>query len=138
MFLPFSLRYSQVARVDMNYKIESEPGTPEEELQKIKEYSVLADTFYPAEIAEFNGLVSRYWNSDYTAHAKAIYLDALNYYPDYFEFYLFLYQLAEDEEEAKAYLAKARQLMVDYEMSTEDGPLILDEIDQEMVARGWN
>lgn len=136
LFYPFSRRFSHLAQVDMEYKLKEAPERVEDEMRRIDEASVLGD-YYPPELDEINGLASRYWNSDYTDHARAVYEKGIQFYPFYFEFYIQLYQLAESEEEAKAYLLKAREMVLQWEMDSDDGSEILNEIDAELSDRGW-
>lgn len=116
-FSPFQSRFNQLAKVDMNYKIIDKPSNPEDEIKKLLELSKLGDMHYPAEISDYNGIASRYLNSEYFEHALAVYLQAINDYPNYYEFYAFAGELSMQlkPNSAKYFIEKAIELLRTYE-----------------------
>lgn len=137
LFLPFSRRFAHIATVDSVYQLIDPPKPPTEELTALAAASRLGSHFYPPEIAEINGVASRYWNNGYEQHSAAIYAWSLQFYPRFFDFHLSLYQLTTSEEAAKTHLLRARELVIAMEMQTEDGPSLLEEINEEIRNRGW-
>jgi hypothetical protein len=140
LFHKFSSRLSSIAKVDLEYKMISPPLSPKGEWEKIKKKSLVLQEFYPPEIPEFNGIISRYSNSEYFEQSEAILKKALNYYPLYFEFHLQLYNLYWSQEakvKAKFHLLEAYRLVDKIERDTKDGQDLLEDIDAELEKRNW-
>lgn len=81
LFVEFSLRDS-LARVDDEYQLVRTPGTPEEEMRKVEASLRFRGTMLPWEVAEINGLASRYAASGYNDHVLAIYRRGAELYPE--------------------------------------------------------
>lgn len=139
LFSEFKVRYSSIVLVDDEYKIINEPNTIEEEIRKIENASKLGNKFYPPELAELNGLASRYWNNNLNDYAIATFEMGLKYYPNYYDFHLQLYQLLLpiDKERAKKHLSKAYELLNTLETDLSERQDILNEIKKEKVNNGW-
>lgn len=139
LFSEFNARYSHIALVDDDYKIINNPKSVEDEIRKLEKASKIGDNFYPPEIADVNGLASRYWNSDLNDYAIAIYEMGMNYYPDYYEFHLQLYELLlpTAEDRAKKHLNRAEELLNTVETNLSDKENILNEISNEKIKNGW-
>lgn len=139
LFSEFNERYSGIALVDNDYKIINKPNSIEDEINKIENASKIGDNFYPPEIADLNGLASRYWNSDLTGYAIAIYEMGTNYYPDYYDFHLQLYELLlpTDKERAKKHLNRAYELLNTVETNHQTKNDIIEEINKEKIKNGW-
>ncbi len=139
VFEQFSSRYSEIAQVNMDYKLITEPETTEREIQKILTASQIGHFFYPPEIAEINGIASKYWSSDYTDWATEVYKLGTKYYPNYYEFYLFLYELTLNKNKGKsrAYLEKAESLVLSVENKKEQKNEIMEEIRAQKLKNGW-
>lgn len=73
IFESFSDRYSDIANVYDEYKLVYTPETPEKEVGKVILASKIGNSFYPPEIAELNGIASRYWNNEFDVLATEIY-----------------------------------------------------------------
>jgi len=140
IFVDFRDRYSKIAPVDMEYKLISVPETPEKEMQKIILASKIGTAFYPPEIAEINGIASRFSYSEYDDFAIAIYKLGIKYYPNYYEFYLLLYELTFKKEKVKSreYLEKAEFLLNTIESNWKGKSEIIEEIKAEKIRNGWN
>ena len=122
-------RFVDIARVDENYSIVTAPESVEVEMRKISKASLYNGEMQIPEIAEFNGIASRYWHNKHYDHGIAVYNMALEYYSKLGEFHLSLYELhTEKKDNAKAieHLKKARALIVQYEEANEQ---MLKEID---------
>jgi predicted alpha/beta superfamily hydrolase len=140
LFNKFSSRMSSIARVDLEYALISPPLSPEEELEKIKRQYTLLEEFYPPEIPELNGIISRYSNSDYWEHSEALLQEAIHYYPHFFDFHLQLYSLYWSqgaEEKAKKHLLEAYRLINTMEREADDWQDLMGEIDAELEERKW-
>src|SRR6056297_300335 len=139
VFEQFSSRYSEIAQVNMDYKLITEPETTEREIQKILTASQIGHFFYPPEIVEINGIASKYWSSDYTDWATEVYKLGTKYYPNYYEFYLFLYELTLNKNKGKsrAYLEKAESLVLSVENKKEQKNEIMEEIRAQKLKNGW-
>ncbi|NBC24128.1 MAG: hypothetical protein GVX78_00750 [Bacteroidetes bacterium] len=139
VFEKFSSRYSEIAQVNMNYKLINEPETTEREIQKILTASQIGKFFYPPEIAEINGIASRYWNSDYTDLTTEVYKLGIEYYPNYYDFYLSLYELTlnKDKGKSREYLEKAESLLLALESNGEPRNKIIEEIKAEKLKNDW-
>lgn len=91
LFSTYKERFSEIVVVDEEYKIVELPRSIEVEMTKIQNASKLGTTFYPPEIADLNGLASRYENSNLSDYAQAVYELGIRYFPNYYDFYLQLY-----------------------------------------------
>ena len=111
----------------------------DEEIIKIKQKSTLGNYFYPPEIPDLNGIASRYWNNGYEDYALKVYELGIEYYPNYYEFYLSLYELsiAKDKEKAKQFLDKAALLLNTVDFWLAEKAEILQEIEIEKSKHGW-
>lgn len=139
-FYPFSRRFGTIAMVDMEYKLTDTPGSPDEEMKKIKAASKLGETVYPPEIAEINGLAGRYSFSGYDKHELAVYEEGIKHHPAYFDFHLSLYTLCEKEnpEKAKMHLTKALTLLERFERDEPYFQEIIKEIKAEQIKTEGN
>lgn len=139
IFEKFSFRYSSIAKVNDEYKVENVPDSPEMEMNKILIKSKLGQHFYPPELAEINGIASRYWNSDFKEICTEIYKLGITLYPYYFEFYLSLYELtlSKNKLKAKQYLEKAESLLITIESDWEGKGEIMEDIKSEKKKNGW-
>lgn len=138
LFLPFSIRYMEIAPVDENYSLSVEPAELEEEIDQIKSASLLGRFPYPPELPEVNGIASRYANSGYDMHAKAVYEYGAELYPTYFDFPLLLceYYLESEPEIAQALLKKGEELLI-RDTDLEGREEILSEIAVFKSDMGW-
>ena len=138
-FFNFSARFASIAKVDREYKLIEKPLTVKEEEEKMLKVSMLGDYFYAPEIAEINGMASRYLASGYNYHAIRLYETGVKYYPNYYEFYLSLYELLEpiDVKRAKPNLEKAELLLQQMEPRTEDNLKLLQEIKEIRNKKRW-
>lgn len=139
IFESFSNRYSNIAKVNDEYKLISVPETPEKEVEKIILASKIGTSFYPPEIAEINGIASRYWNSEFDDLTIEVYKLGIEYYPNYYEFYLSLYELTynKDKVQSRKYLEKAEFLLKTVESSLKGKSKIIEEIKTEKIKNGW-
>ncbi len=139
LFSEFSKRYTDIASVDDNYMIIDKPSSIEDEIYKIETASKIVGNFYPPEIADLNGLASRYWNSNLINYAIAIYELGTKYYPGYYDFHLQLYELLleTDLERAKLNLNKGNDLLKTVETNNSARDEIMEEIAKEMKKNGW-
>lgn len=139
LFSEFSKRYSSIAMVDEEYKIINRPISIEDELKKINDASKLGSNFYPPEIAELNGIASRYWNNSLDEYAIAIYEMGVKYYPQYYGFHLHLYELLlpTNKEGAKKHLHRAYELLNSIETNLSERLDLLNEISNERIKNGW-
>lgn len=139
IFESFSDRYSNIAKVNDEYKLISVPETPEKEVEKIILASKIGASFYPPEIAEINGIASRYWNSEFDDLTIEVYKLGIKYYPNYYEFYLSLYELTynKDKVQSRKYLEKAEFLLKTVESSLKGKSKIIEEIKTEKIKNGW-
>lgn len=112
LFMDFALRDS-LAPVDDEYMLVREPGTPEEEMRKVKASLGFRGTALPWEIAEINGLASRYANSGHNDHVLAIYRYGAELYPNDVTMNWFLGEalLPTDRTAAEVALRKALALL---------------------------
>lgn len=139
LFASYRSRYTEIAGVDEEYVLIDTPGSVQEERDKILSASRLRLLFdFPPEIADVNGIASRYESNGYLAHARMVYEFGLQYYPDYYEFCLSLYELLlpTDPEEAKLYLNRAIEQLQREEPSPEHKDL-LKELLPEKQRHGW-
>jgi hypothetical protein len=139
IFEKFRDRYSAIARVDGEYKLIEIPETPVLEIEKVIKASKIDNHFYPPEIAELNGISSRYAYSGYDDHAIEIYKLGTEYHPKYYEFYLSLYELMlnKDVDQAKEYMDMAESLLIKIEKGRNRINEILEDIKSERIRNGW-
>ncbi len=139
IFEKFSSRYSEIAKVNDEYKLIMKPVSVKAELAKIEVASKIGDYFYPPEIADLNGIASRFLNSDLNDYGIAVYELALKYFPNYYDFHLELYKLLlpTNIELAKAHLNKAYELLTNMEIDLPEKQEVLDEIYNERQKNGW-
>ena len=131
IFLPFSLRFDPIGKIDNEYKLLEKPGTTNELLTEINNNSTLYDEFYPPEIAEINGIGSRFYENGYMDHALAVWEEiGLNYYPNYYEFHLNVGELylKKNPEKAALHLKIARLLIEDANMPVTEKAELLEAI----------
>lgn len=139
IFENFSSRYSKIAEVNDEYKLINNPTSIEDELAKINVASTLGKYSYGPELAELNGIASRYLASDLKKYGLAVYELGIKYYPKNYEFYLALYELylPNDKAKAKFHLNTAAELLQSIEMDLPDQKEMLDEINAEKKKYGW-
>lgn len=131
LFNDFSLRLASTARVDLNYQLVDTPASVAEEMAKVNAIFSQSSFQVPLEVAEINGLASRYWNSGYLDHTQAVYEKGVELYPTYFEFHWMLGLLAQEKEEyarAKSHLEKAKDLLLKMESGSPEQEEYLEEI----------
>lgn len=129
----FRNRYASVAPVDEAYTLTAVPRSVEEEMSAIQAASKLKQYYYPPEIADLNGIASRYYFSDYHEHVKAIYEMGVTLYPRYYEFYLSLYEAVAESDTLRAvsYLNKSETLLKSVEPNSKENKDLLLEIQSE-------
>ncbi|WP_425075961.1 alpha/beta hydrolase-fold protein [Psychroserpens sp. S379A] len=139
VFENYRSRYFEIAEVDLKYKLIKKPGSITDELNKIEMASKIQKYNYPPEISDINGIASRYWNNDLEGYAAKVYKLGVKYYPNYYEFYLSLYELAlnKDEKLSREYLDKAEILLKTVENNWEGKSEIIEEIKAEKIKNGW-
>ncbi len=139
MFLDFSDRHSEIAKVDTEYKLISKPSSIDDEIAKILAASKVGNFFYPPEVAEINGIASRFSYNGYLTYALKLYEMGTNYYPDYYRFYLSMYKLLlkDDLTKSKKYLEKAKYLLETMEDNSSEKQETLKEIETEMKKNNW-
>ncbi len=139
IFKDFSSRYTKIAEVNDEYRLISNPESLTKEISKISEASKIGNFFYPPEIADINGIASRYSYSGYDNYAAEVYTIGTKYYPRYYDFCLSLYDLLKttDKERARLYLDKAVTLLTETEKDWEGKDEILKEIEAEKTKNGW-
>ena len=138
-FAGFSSRYVKLAEVDMEYRLVQMPTSVQEELVKLRQASRLGSYYYAPELPDINGLASRYGSSGLADYSAAVYEEGIRYYPNYFEFYLSLYDyyLETNMDRAKFCLLKAEELLQRLEMGYPDTQEILDAVVEERARQGW-
>jgi len=138
-FNDFSKRFSHIAAVDLNYQLVAPPCALETLMPSIYHASKLGTMDYWPEIAEINGIASRFWNSGALAHVEQLYLWAISLYPYYYEFYLFLYEIIQEKDlqKAKSYLFKAKELLETKGKYLPERAEVLVEIEAEIQKQGW-
>ncbi|MCA1762174.1 MAG: alpha/beta hydrolase-fold protein [Cryomorphaceae bacterium] len=138
LFLPFSTRFMDIAQVDENYALVNTPSEVEVEMASIIAAAKLGGVEYPLEIAEINGMASRYANSGYDNHAKALYDYGVHFYPEFFGFHLSLceYYMEEDPQRARQLLETGEKL-VERDLSLPDRKELLMEISAFRKDLGW-
>lgn len=135
----FSSRYSKIAEVNQEYKLIEQPKSIELELSKINAASKIGEYFYSPEIADINGIASRYLASDLNDYGLAVYELGIKFYPKFYEFHLTLFELylPTDKLKAQFHLFKALELLKELEMDLSDQQEIISEIDAEIKKNGW-
>ena len=139
VFQDYRSRYFEIAKVNMEYKLVKKPDSISEELNKIETASVIGNYYYPPEISDINGIASRYWNNELEDYATKIYELGLKYYPNYYDFYLSLYELTlnKDKTKSKEHLEKAEFLLKTVENNWTGKHEIIEEIKAEKLKNGW-
>jgi len=139
IFSQFNGRYAAIAMVDDEYKLIDPPGSVADELLRIKKASTLDRYAYPPEIADLNGLSSRYLNSGHTDHGLALLDLALQYYPNFFDFHFQRYELLlpTDPELAKVHLNRTHELLRTLETDLPEQQELLDIVASEKKRNGW-
>lgn len=129
-FTPFHNRYAEIAQVDMNYKLLSEPSKIENEISLILQASKLGKMNYPPEIADYNGIASRYLNSEFYEHALGIYLQAMEDYPNYYEFPAYAAEISIKlkPDAAKYLIQKAIELLNKFESDLPEKNEYIDQL----------
>lgn len=138
-FESFSSRFSEIAAVNDEYNLVREPESVSEEMAKIRAASRLGDAYYSPEIPDLNGIASRYEYNGYVDHATKVYELGIELYPNYYEFYLYLYefQREKDPKKAEAYLSKTEALLKSVETNWEEKDEVLKEIEALKEENGW-
>jgi len=138
-FEKFSSRYSHIAQVDDEYKLLENPQSISKELEKIDVSSRAGVYFYQPEIADLNGLASRYLNSGFVDYGIEIYEIGTKYYPGFFGFHLSLYELLLETnvEKAKWHFKQAEELLRTLEKDLAEGKEILQTLESEKTKNGW-
>lgn len=139
VFEKFSSRYSKIAEVNEEYKLINKPKSVEIELTKIKAASKIGEYLYFPEIADINGIASRYLASDFNDYGLAVYELGIQYFPKYFEFHLALYELYLPTEslKAKLHLDTCLELIQNLENDLPDRQEIINQINAEKKKNGW-
>jgi hypothetical protein len=139
VFESYRDRYSSIAKVNDEYHLINVPDTPEKEVKKVIVASKIGTSFYPPEIAEINGIASRFSYSGYNDFATEIYKLGIEYYPNYYEFYLSLYELTptKDNVKSRQQLERAELLLKTVENNWEGKSDIMDDIKAEKIKNGW-
>lgn len=139
IFENFSSRFVQIAKVDKEYKLITMPNSIEEEIKKIQQSSKIGEYDYCPEIADLNGLASRYLSSGLNDYGIAVYKMGLKFYPRFFSFHLALYELylPIDKEKAKSYLNTTSELLKKVEFDLPEKQALISEIDAERERNGW-
>jgi hypothetical protein len=139
IFTDFSSRYKKIAEVNDEYKLVLFPTSVEDEIQKIEVASILGNYTYCPEIADINGLASRYLSSDLNEYGIAVYQMGITLFPNYFEFHLALYDLylPSNKSKAKYHLNTATALLEKLEKQLPEQQEILNAIDDEKKKNGW-
>lgn len=139
IFADFSCRYSEIAKVNAEYKLIEVPKSIKDELAKIEQASLIGHSKYYPEIPEINGIASRYLSSGLNQYSISIYEMGLEYFPKYFEFHLALYELylPTDKIKAKNHLDTAKKLLEKMESDLPEQQEILKEIEDEQKKNGW-
>ena len=139
LFKNFRTRYTHIAKVDNEYKLIKKPISINSEISKFNKSSILLDQSYPMELAEFNGFCSKYENSGLNDYAIKLYENAIELYPNYFEFHLYIAELLLKTNVVSAidHLKKSKQLINKFEQKLEDRDEILNEI-EELIKMATN
>ena len=121
-YLPFSLRTDEIAAVDLNYQLVEAPMIVPDEMEKIGKAERLFNRHYPLQVNEINGIASRYYASNYFEHAEQLMKYGIRWFPNYYEFHLFLAELIQYTEPISAieHGERALELYDRYEKESED------------------
>ncbi|MCP4442132.1 MAG: esterase family protein [Aureispira sp.] len=132
LFELFKVRYDEIAEVDLDYKLIANPSSIKAEKQKMDKASIFKKKKFLIEVAEINGIASRYWHNEFNDHAIAIYNNGIKLYPKYYEFHINLGELylTKNKAKAKKYLKEGKNLFEIYEQDLEYKEEILDEINE--------
>ena len=132
LFKNFRTRYTHIAKIDNEYKLIKKPISINSEISKFNKSSILLNQSYPMELAEFNGFCSKYENSGLNDYAIKLYENAIELYPNYFEFHLYIAELLLKTNVVSAidHLKKSKQLINKFEQKLEDRDEILNEIEE--------
>ncbi|MDA9773399.1 esterase family protein [Saprospiraceae bacterium] len=139
IFYDFSGRFVDIAEVNLNYELINKPELLAIEKDKIDLVSKVGEYYYPPEIAEFNGIASRYIYNGYDDYAIMVNELAIQSFPKYYGFYFALYEIAikNDIAKAKKYLEKAEELVKTVEIKMPYFDETLEEIQAEKTKNGW-
>jgi predicted alpha/beta superfamily hydrolase len=131
LFKNFKTRYAHIAKIDQEYKLIKTPISIEREISKFKKSSLLLDQPYSMELPEFNGFCSKYENSGLNNYAIKLYENALELYPNYYEFHLYIAELMLKTNVTSAinHLKKSKQLIQSFEQELEEKDEILNKIE---------
>jgi len=101
--------------------------------------SKIGKAIYPPEIAEINGIASRYSYSKYDDIALQVYELGLKHYPNYFGFHLSTYDLLanKNKKRAKEHLLKSEYLLKNIEDDWQGKNNILNGIKKQKEKNGW-
>lgn len=139
LFEPFSSRYSNIAKVDDEYKLITTPTSVEDEVHTLNAASTIG--LYPCcpEIPDLNGLASKYVQNGLNAYGIAVYEIGITYFPKYYEFHLSLYDLylATDKGKAKYHLDTALELLQTLETDLPERQELMDAIQVEKKNNNW-
>ncbi len=132
LFHGFSLRFADIAQVDLNYQLVEAPGSVDEEMELIRTAARVMEDDISLEIPEVNGMTSRYLAGDALEVAQAIYAWGNRLYPKYFEFYLYLaeieVELKGNANAAEDHLVQAEKLLATMEQDSEDLDYYREEV----------
>jgi len=139
IFEKFSSRYTNIAAVNDEYKLVTNPKSVKDEITKIERASTLGNSNYCPEIPDINGLASRYLSSDLVEYGISIYEMGIKCFPNYYEFHLALYELylPTNKKKAKDHLDTAVDLLETLEVDLPEKQEILNEINSERQKNGW-
>lgn len=132
LFAPYSTRFAQIAEVDLNYKLVKQPVSVEEEMEQIHAATQFRGRQFAPELPELNGIASRYLSNELPIYATAVYQQAVQLYPNYFEFQLYLGELLLDQspQDALQHLTKAKALIEEFEPDLEEKKMWMKGIDE--------
>ena len=121
-YLPFSTRVDSIAKVDLNYQLVEAPMVVPDEMEKIGNAERLSGLYYPLQLNEINGVASRYYASNYFEHTEHVMKYGIRWYPNYYEFHLFLAELIQYTEPISAieHGELALELYDQYEKGAQD------------------
>lgn len=139
IFSDFSSRYTNIAKVNEEYKLIEIPKSVKDELTKIEQASMIGNSKYCPEIPDINGLASRYLSSGLNQYGISVYEMGIQYFPNYYEFHLALYELylPIDKIKAQYHLNTAKTLIETMENTLPEQQEILNEINDERKKNGW-
>ena len=131
LFKPYSLRDS-LAAVDDEYKLTSAPPPPEEVVRGLERSWSFLDDSLPWDLAEANGLISRFENSGYMDHVIVLLRRVIALYPNEYAFHAWLGQALLEREPvlAEQSLRKALEVQATYARDDADYEAIKAEIEE--------